>query len=90
MAISWDVQINVLDVAAQAVSVTATRTDDADPTNPKTYSVAYAVITTSAQKLAVMDNIWSQHQAAVTKESAIGAFIGSLQADAKTNLEARE
>lgn len=90
MAISWDVQINVLDVAAQAVSVTATRTDDADPTNPKTYSVAYAVITTNAQKLAAMDNIWAQHQAALTEKSAVDAFIGTLEADAKTNLEARE
>ena len=90
MAISWETKITVLDVATKAVSVTSTRTDDADPDNPKTYAVAYAVINTSAQKLAVMDNIWAQHQAALTKQSTIDTFVGTLEADAKTNLEARE
>jgi len=90
MAISWNVDITVLDVVTKAVSVAATRTDDTDPDNPKSYAVLYAIIDTAPQKLAVMDNIWEQHQATTTKQTAIDAFIGSLESDAKANLEARE
>jgi len=90
MAISWNLKISILDVATKAVSVTATRTDDTDPGNPKTYAVAYAIISSAAQKLDVLDNIWAQHQAAITRQTAIDNFIGDLEDAAKSNLEARE
>ena len=90
MAVTWDVQITVLDVATKAVSVAATRTDDSKPTEAKTYNVLYALIPTTAAKLAVLDNIWAQYQADKTRQAQIGAFIGALETDAKANLEARE
>jgi len=90
MAVSRNVEITVLDVVTKAVSVAATRTDDADPDNPKSYAVSYAIIATAPQKLEVTDNIWAQHQSATTKQTAIDAFIGTLESDAKANLEARE
>ena len=88
--INWAVKINVLDVDRKAVSVTATRTDDTDPDNPERYSVLYAVIDTAKQKTAVLDNIWAQHQANLLRKTQIDSFIGSLESQAKTNLEARE
>lgn len=90
MAISWNVKITVLDVATKSVSVTATRTDSELPNDIRTYSVLSAIIVTPVQKLAVLDNIWLQHQVAITKQTTINAFIGALEADAKENLEARE
>lgn len=90
MAIIWNVKITVLDVATKSVSVTATRTDSESPNDVRTYTVLSAIIATTAQKLAVLDNIWLQHQTAITKQTAINAFIGTLEADAKANLEARE
>jgi len=91
MAIIWEIEdVRVLDVATKAVSVTATRRDSAIPEEVKSYTVAYAIVGTSAQKLAVLDNIWAQHQAAISKQTTIDSFIGMLKVDAKANLEARE
>jgi len=90
MAVTWDVKITVLDVSKKAVSVTATRTDDAKPEKPKVYSVLYAVIDTTEQKIAVMDNIWAQHQSSINRDAQISAFVGNLELQANANLEARE
>jgi len=90
MAITWDVKITVMDVTRKEVSVTATRTDSADPTNPRTYNIISALIATAAQKTGVLNGIWAMHQTSLARDAAIAAFVGTLEAEAKTNLEARE
>lgn len=90
MAITWELEITPIDVETQAVSVTATRTDDTLPDESKVYRVDHAVIVTAAQKTAVLDNIWNQHQNAITKQAQIDAFLGTLAANGKADLEARE
>jgi len=90
MAINWDIKITVLDVARKTVRVTATRTDDADPDNPRTYTILSANIATAEQKVNVLDNIWQQHQADLARQAAIDAFVGDLETAANANLEARE
>lgn len=90
MAITWDTKITVINVFTKEISLIATRTDSTDPTNPKTYTVPRAVIDTAAQKIAVMDEVWAKHQAALAKESNLAGLIGSLETDANANLEARE
>ena len=90
MAITWDVKITVQDVARKQVGIVATRTDSADPDNPEIIRIDSALIATGEQKVAVLDNIWEHHLALQTRNAAIAAFIGTLEADAKSNLEARE
>lgn len=90
MAISWEVEITPLSMADKTVSVHAIRTDSEDSDSPRAYDVAKAPIDTPAQKLAVMDEIWAKHQAALAKEATIAAFIDGLETQAKQNLEARE
>lgn len=89
MAITWEVTITPIDVPTKTASVTAVRTDDVAGTT-ETHSIISVVLATGAQKLAALDNIWQQHLDYTSKRVLIEAFIGSLEADAKTNLEARE
>ena len=87
MAITWEVNVAVLDKATKRVNVSATRTDDTDPANVLTESHSVdAIIATGPQKAAVMTNIWNQH----LEYQSVIAVIGTLEADAKANLEARE
>ena len=91
MAITWDVQIDVIDIPSSMVSVIATRTDDGvAPPDVKTYSVLNAIIDTTAQKTALLNFIWDQHQAALAKQAQVNAIVSELEAAAKANLEARE
>ena len=87
MAISWDVKVSIVDFATERVIVAATRTDDTDPENilTESYSVD-AIISTGPKKASVMQNIWNQH---LVYQTHI-ALIGTLEADAKANLEGRE
>jgi hypothetical protein len=89
--ITWEVDIKIINVARKEVSVTATRTDDSTtPEGIRTYRIPGAVIQTAAQKTAVMDRIWAKHQDALSQESAAATVIGTLETQAKNNLEARE
>jgi len=93
MAITWEVKITVLDYKDRHVTVTATRTDSADPSNPKIYAVGPVHIETVGQRTAVMDAIWAMHLADVALAAKVAAFaptVANLEAAAKTNLEARE
>lgn len=89
MAITWEVKITVISISAKEVSLVATRTNDATG-DVKTYRVSRAPIGTAAQKLAIMDEIWEKYQADFARESDIATFIGTLEIQAKNNLEARE
>lgn len=89
--ITWEVEIRIINVARKEVSVTATRTDDSvTPVDVRVYMIPGALIKTAAQKTAVMNRIWSKYQDALAKESAAATVIGTLETQAKNNLEARE
>jgi len=91
MAITWDVKITILNKAEKRASITATRTDNTDLENIKKWSVTTnTVISTTEQKLATLDFIWSRYQKYLAKQTAINEIIGELEAQAKENLEGRE
>jgi hypothetical protein len=93
MAISWAVQITLLDGNTRHVSIAATRTDSVDPANPKTYTVGPCHIDTAAQRAVALDALWSQHVAAAAlaaKVVAFGPTIAALETAAQTNLQGRE
>ena len=90
MAITWDVKITPLDVARKEASIVATRTDSVDSTKTEIHTIITCLLATSAQKTAVLDNVWAMHLAYQAKQTAIVAYIGILETTAKTNLEARE
>jgi len=92
MAVTWEVDITPIDLERKEVRVSATRTDDTDPENVKieTHTVLSVIIDTTAQKLAVMDQIWEMHLADVVKQAQIAAIVDALEVQAVANLEARE
>ena len=89
MAVTWDVKITPLDVSRREVSVTGVRTDDTTG-EVQTHHINSALIATAAQKMAVLDQLWQMHLDWDARQALIDSFIGSLEADAKANLEARE
>ena len=93
MAITWEVQITVLDYDQKHVSVSGTRTDSTDPDNPRTYTATPRHIDTADQKIAVMDEMWALRTSDVAlddKKAAFAPIIETLETQAKANLEARE
>lgn len=93
MAITWEVEITVLDYNQKHVSVTGTRMDSTAPQDVRTYSLTPRHINTAAQRSAVLDEIWAMRTADVVldnKKATFAPTITSLEAAAKTNLEARE
>lgn len=90
MAISWDVKITPINISTYEASIVATRTDDTDPTTLKTYCVPRAIIKTVPQQIAVMDEIWAKHQAALAAGAVAAAFVTAKEVAGKSNLEARE
>jgi hypothetical protein len=89
MAITWDVKIIPIDVVRKEASITAIRTDSITG-KIETHNIITCLLVTVAQKTAVLDQLWSMHLAEVAKQAAITAYIGTLETQAKTNLEARE
>jgi len=90
MAITWEVKIIVTDILSKTISITAIRTDSTNPANPRTYTIANRHINTAAEKIAVMNDIWVMRTADVNRDLAVFTLIGTLEAQAKANLEARE
>ena len=89
MAISWEVKITPLDVARKEASVVATRTDSVTG-KTETHNIITCLLDTTAQKAAVLDQLWAMHLTELAKQTAITAYIGTLESQAKTNLESRE
>jgi hypothetical protein len=89
MAITWEIKITPIDVARKEASVSATRTDSITG-KVETHNIITCLLTTAAQKTAVLDQLWSMHLTEVAKQAAITAYIGALETQAKANLEARE
>jgi len=90
MAITWEVKITPINIDKYVASIRATRIDDAEPDNPMVYEIPRAVIETTPQQAAVMDEIWAKHQAALANKAKIDAFVAAKEAAGKANLEARE
>ena len=84
---TWDVKITPLNVTRREASITATRTDGEDV---RTFSIITAILASPEQKLAVLNDIWEQFQRDEARRAAIEAFIGDMEATAKTTLEGRE
>ena len=87
MAITWEVKITVRDVVRKEVSIIATRTDGLDVT---TFRIISAILNTTAQKNACIDQIWDMHQTHLAKQAQINNIVSGLETQAKANLEARE
>jgi len=89
--ITWDVKITVLNKAERRASITATRRDDTDLEDIKLWSITLnTIIDTQAQKLSVMDFIWNSYQNNLAEQNALDTIVGSLEEQAKSNLEGRE
>jgi len=92
MAITWELKITPINISTYEASIIAIRTDNTDSENIdiKIYTVPRAKIQTLAQQIAVADEIWDKHQAALASTVIIEAFTSGLEIAGKINLEARE
>ena len=90
MAITWELKITPIDISTKEASIVATRTDDIDPENPMVYNVARAILGTTSQKNAVLDEIWAKHQSHLAEETIVSNFVSALETSGKSNLEGRE
>ena len=92
MAITWDIKIHPLNISKKEASIVAIRTNDTDPQNilTETHTIISAILDTQEQKIAALDTIWQLHLDYQNKQTAIDAYIGGLEEQVKTNLEARE
>lgn len=90
MAITWELKITPISIPEKTGSILATRTDDADPENPRTYTVPKTPFKTTAQKTAAWNEIRNKHLAVIAKETAISNFVSTLETQGKTYLEAQE
>ena len=87
MGIEWEFSITPIDPDAYTASITAVRIED-DST--ETHRIDTAILQTSAQKTAVLNQIWQMHLDYQSRQTAIDNYLGGLEAAAKSNLEARE
>jgi hypothetical protein len=89
MAISWATQITNVNTVSKRADVRFTRTDDA---TSETWSASYTqvILETQPQRLALLDQVWAEWQAELTKQGNIAIFLGTLEQQANTNLGARE
>lgn len=83
----WTVSITNVDVDSKRADVSAVRVDGEVT---ESYKLKGAIIGTTLQRQAVLQQIWDSHLAAQTKQTAIDAFITNLEDTAKANLEGRE
>jgi hypothetical protein len=97
MAITWAVEIEVTKLISSQeaeCNITGTRTDDADPDNPKVYKVQGlydTVNNTPAQLLATYgDLLWAEYQADATEQAEIDALVSTAETALATNLQNRE
>jgi len=89
MSATWTVTITPLNVNRKEASIYASRVDDVT-LEEQHFHIDTAILNTSTQKVAALDQLWQMHLDYETKQAAIAAYIGSMEEDAKSNLEARE
>jgi len=92
MTITWNVTITPLNIVRKEAGIVAIRIDDTNPVDVKTetHTIISAILATVKQKQAVLDQIWQMHLDYQDKQTQIANYIGNLEAQAKTALEARE
>lgn len=79
---AWSVAITIVDLAERQASVTATRTDDADSDDVRTYCLSSVFVDTDnlpRTRQLIVDGIWSLHEAALVRESEIAGMIGGWE-----------
>ena len=89
---AWAVQIAVKDLERRAVSVTATRTDDGDPTDVRTYNAESVVDLSNLprSKAVIVDSLYAQYEADQARRAQIKAMIGGWEDALAVGLQARE
>ena len=90
MAITWDCNITNVNVTSKRADVRFTRTDSESSLAPWTHSYNQAIIETTQQRTALLNQVWDEWQNEVQKQADIDNFITNLEQTAKSNLEARE
>lgn len=95
MAITWEFEIEPINIPDRIVSVMATRTDDS-PTDPDPIYIVTlqnADISTAEKKAEALDTLWNKYLNKVVKQTqldVINAEIEALETQAKANFEGRE
>ena len=90
MAISWDTQISQVNVQSKRANVSFTRTDSEKPEDVFTKNYSQVIIETTAQRLALLDQVWTAWQQELTDRSNLAAFLTNMEQTANSNLDARE
>ena len=90
MAITWELDIIPIDITNYIASIEAVRIDDEDSENPMYYTIHRAKLETVPEQIIALDRIWAKHQAALSTNAAVIAFVAAKEAAGKANLEARE
>lgn len=94
MAVTWNVEIEVLDLGEKLVRVGATRTDDApDAATPEWSHMAEARVDTddlpgSRQK--VIDRIWGAWQEYLTWQAQVGVLLSGWEVALVSDLDTLE
>ena len=89
-AINWSTKITNVNVTSKRATVSFTRTDTEKPEDVWNISFQSVTLETQAQRLALLDLVWTEWQKELAKRAAIEAFITNLEQTANSNLEARE
>ena len=96
MAVTWAAVVTLTDAATKAITVVATRTDDALPpaTGVRTYTIdgVYDVVTNTPEELLqiVANGVWDKYQLEAGKESQLATIKARAEAALKAELESRE
>ncbi len=90
MAITWEVKISNVDVAAKRATVVAIRTDDADADATEIYRFNKVVLDSASDRTSLLNTIWAKHLVSIDDQTAKDDFITNLEQLGKTNLESRE
>ena len=89
-AINWSTEISNVNVTSKRASVAFTRTDTEKPDDVWVVSFQNVILETQAQRIALLDLVWTKWQDELANRAAIEAFITNLEQQANSNLEARE
>ena len=87
MAITWDILIKNVNLQSKRGDVQATRTDSTSSLPPHNYSMQNTPLETDADRILVLNTIKEWEESVAAKETAVNAFIDTLEQTAKTNLE---
>lgn len=87
MAVTWNISLRNVDVAAKRADVQATRTDDQIEGGPRPYTYQGVPIGTAEERVAILNQIKSQVEKDALAAAQVSAFVDTLEADGKSNLE---